>query len=184
MTPINCIFFPEKNPYLPIVETDRCTILPPPPLTLINNKQSIYFNKNKLLLSGNTAGKREINIAIQYDIKQGMPSDPMQHPKVLTSLNIRGGGGKTLFTRFLTESTRLISFSYSTYFKHVHSPLINKILHFLSFAGHREGRKCKLVLKYRTLIHLNIPIQSVDIILPKKDHNLKGTIKNTQPIEP
>lgn len=46
MTPINYIFFLKKNPYLPIIEMDRYTILPPPPLTLFN-KIKFYFFRSK-----------------------------------------------------------------------------------------------------------------------------------------
>jgi len=48
MTPINYIFFPEKNPFLPIIEMDRYTILPlppppPPPLTIFNKIKFYFF---------------------------------------------------------------------------------------------------------------------------------------------
>lgn len=100
MTQINSIPFSANNPLLSVTEIDRHTP-PPPPLTLVNKNKSVYFNKNKFLSSGNTAGKRKINIAIQYDIKQAYRLTQCNTPEVLTSPNIRGGGGvKHSFTDF------------------------------------------------------------------------------------
>lgn len=36
MTPIHCIFFPEKNPFLPIIEMDKYATLASFSLTLFN----------------------------------------------------------------------------------------------------------------------------------------------------
>jgi len=73
MTPIDYIFFTNKNSFLFIKETNRYTITPPP-LTSVNTGKTLYFNDNNLLLSGNRLDMRRIHITCR---KISIPINPL-----------------------------------------------------------------------------------------------------------
>lgn len=134
--------FPVTNLFLPVKEMDSCTILSPPRLTLLNKKNSVYFSENQHPLAGNNTDKGRVHITLQNDIKRTDSSIHHNTLNVLTYPNNRGWR-IPLIHNILRNKPRLNPCFHFTFFKHLHSQHMNTGLRFLSFAGHRERRKCK-----------------------------------------